>query len=509
MARETAAKTPPRPWGRSGGPEHFDVLILGAGISGIGAAYHLLDQRPGTTFALLDALDSSAGPGGPTSTRACAPTATCSPSATGSRPGVATPSPPAARSSPTWARSIEENDLARHIRYRHRVEPASWSSEDSRWTVTATNLDTDEPVVITGGFLWMCHGYYRHGQAHKPEWEGLEDFEGDGPAPPGVARGGRPQGQADRGDRLGCDRRHPHPGDRRRGRARHHAAAVAHLLPGPQNTQRAGQHAAGARHPARVDPRDRAPADLQDDRADAPGVGLEPRASQDADDRRGRGPGCPRTSTSTPTSPPPTGCGSSGSPSCRAATCSRRSARARSRSSPTPSGGSPRPGIKTGSGEHLEADVIVTATGFELSVLGDVASASTAAIDPADLVTYRGIMFTGLPNLAYVFGYFRASWTLRADIISDFVCRLLAHMEEKGRAQGGPDAARRRARHGAASLGGTGQLQPRVSHAARCTSCPSRAPTTRGPGGSSTPRRRRRWKAPISRTGTSRSRSGR
>jgi len=90
-------------------------------------------------------------------------------------------------------------------------------------------------------------------------------------------------------------------------------------------------------------------------------------------------------------------------------------------------------GIEVSSGEHLDADVVITATGFDLSVLGDVALAVDGSeVDPASLVTYRGIMFTGLPNLAYIFGYFRASWTLRADIISDFVCRLLAHMEEKG-----------------------------------------------------------------------------
>ena len=53
-------------------------------------------------------------------------------------------------------------------------------------------------------------------------------------------------------------------------------------------------------------------------------------------------------------------------------------------------------------------------------------------VDFADVVTYRGIMFTGVPNLAYVFGYFRASWTLRAELVADFVCRLLARMEERG-----------------------------------------------------------------------------
>jgi cation diffusion facilitator CzcD-associated flavoprotein CzcO len=90
-------------------------------------------------------------------------------------------------------------------------------------------------------------------------------------------------------------------------------------------------------------------------------------------------------------------------------------------------------GIRLASGEELEADIVVTATGFDLSVLGDIAlSIDGEKVDPADTVTYRGIMFTGIPNMASVFGYFRASWTLRADLISDFVCRLLAHMDERG-----------------------------------------------------------------------------
>jgi cation diffusion facilitator CzcD-associated flavoprotein CzcO len=90
-------------------------------------------------------------------------------------------------------------------------------------------------------------------------------------------------------------------------------------------------------------------------------------------------------------------------------------------------------GILLKSGKTLEADIIVTATGFNLNVLGDI----DFAIDGKPLVfsktvTYRGMMFTGVPNMAWVFGYFRASWTLRADLVADFVCRLLNHMTEIG-----------------------------------------------------------------------------
>jgi cation diffusion facilitator CzcD-associated flavoprotein CzcO len=87
-------------------------------------------------------------------------------------------------------------------------------------------------------------------------------------------------------------------------------------------------------------------------------------------------------------------------------------------------------GILLKSGKLLEADIILTATGFNLNVLGDIA----LVIDGkplvfSDTVTYRGMMFTGVPNLVWVFGYFRASWTLRVDLIADFVCRLLNHMK--------------------------------------------------------------------------------
>jgi len=92
-------------------------------------------------------------------------------------------------------------------------------------------------------------------------------------------------------------------------------------------------------------------------------------------------------------------------------------------------------GVRLKSGQTLEADVIVTATGFNLNVLGDIAfTIDGEPLDFASTVTYRGAMFTGIPNLAWVFGYFRASWTLRTDLVSDFVCRLLGHMDARGAA---------------------------------------------------------------------------
>ncbi|HCE25048.1 MAG TPA: hypothetical protein DF282_21415 [Hyphomonas sp.] len=90
-------------------------------------------------------------------------------------------------------------------------------------------------------------------------------------------------------------------------------------------------------------------------------------------------------------------------------------------------------GILVKSGEEHEADIIITATGFNLSVLGDIPfSKDGAPIDFSQTVTYRGLMFTGVPNMAWVFGYFRASWTLRVDLMGDFISRMLKRMDDIG-----------------------------------------------------------------------------
>jgi cation diffusion facilitator CzcD-associated flavoprotein CzcO len=90
-------------------------------------------------------------------------------------------------------------------------------------------------------------------------------------------------------------------------------------------------------------------------------------------------------------------------------------------------------GIKVSSGEEILADIVVTATGFNLSVFGDVAfTVDGEPVDFTQHLTWRGVMISGLPNLAYTFGYFRHSWTLRVDLVSDLVGRLLTTMQDKG-----------------------------------------------------------------------------
>jgi cation diffusion facilitator CzcD-associated flavoprotein CzcO len=90
-------------------------------------------------------------------------------------------------------------------------------------------------------------------------------------------------------------------------------------------------------------------------------------------------------------------------------------------------------GIALKSGDTLAADIVVAATGFRLSVLGNIPfTIDGQPLDYSKTVTYRGMMFTGVPNMVWVFGYFRASWTLRTDMVADFVCRLLQHMDATG-----------------------------------------------------------------------------
>ena len=101
-------------------------------------------------------------------------------------------------------------------------------------------------------------------------------------------------------------------------------------------------------------------------------------------------------------------------------------------------------GIQLASGQQLDADIIVTATGLNLVVLGEMQFAVDGApVDFAETWTYKGMMYSGVPNLVCTFGYINASWTLRADLTSEYVCRLLNHMDETGTRQVDAAPARR------------------------------------------------------------------
>ena len=158
--------------------EAVDVIVVGAGISGIGAAYHLTQQRPGTSFVVLDALDDF---GGTWHTHRYPGIRSDSDLHTFGyrfKPWTGAPIATADQIRKYMGEVIEENDLAKSIRYQHRVDTATWSSAENRWTVEVTRTDTNESFCITGRFLWMCQGYYRHARGYTPEWPGFDNFTG-------------------------------------------------------------------------------------------------------------------------------------------------------------------------------------------------------------------------------------------------------------------------------------------------------------------------------------------
>ena len=411
---------------------HFDVLIVGAGISGVGAAYHLTRQCPGTSFVVLEALESFGGtwlmhryPG----IRSDSDLYTF-----GYRfkPWTGPPIATADEIRGYMGEVIAENDLGRHIRYGHKISSAHWSTEDKRWTLEGTRTDTGEPVRFTANFLWMCQGYYRHAQGYTPEWQGMEKFEG---------RIVHPQTWPEDLDYKGKNVVVIGSG-----------ATAATLVP------------AIAGDCAHVTVLQRSPTYF----IPAPNVNLVAdmlreleidetwiheivrrkilfdqaaftrRALDEPDTvkeeligaaRAYLGPDYDVKTHFTPSYRPwrqriaflPDGDLFKGITAGLASVVTDEIDRFIEK------------GILTKSGVVLEADIIITATGFNISVLGDIAFAVDGVpLDFAKSVTYRGMMFTGVPNLLWVFGYFRASWTLRVDLLGDFVCRLLNQMKKTG-----------------------------------------------------------------------------
>src|SRR5262245_7264808 len=158
--------------------EHFDVLIVGAGISGVGAAYHLTTQCPGTSFVVLEAQASF---GGTWITHRFPGIRSDSDLYTFGyrfKPWTGPPIATAAEILSYMGEVIDENNLSPRIRYRHKITTARWSSEENLWTLDATRTDTGETVRFTASFLCMCQGYYRHAQGYTPQWQGMEAFKG-------------------------------------------------------------------------------------------------------------------------------------------------------------------------------------------------------------------------------------------------------------------------------------------------------------------------------------------
>jgi cation diffusion facilitator CzcD-associated flavoprotein CzcO len=411
--------------------EHFDVLIAGAGISGIGAAYHLKTQTPGKSFVILEAQESFGGTW-----------------LTHKYPGIRSDSDlytfgyrfkpwtgqpiAAADKILTYMREvIDENDITPHIRYSHKILSASWSSQDKQWTVEARRSDTGEIVRVTANFLWMCQGYYDHSKGFTPEWEGMDDFKGQIVHPQTW-----PEDLDYKGKRvivIGSGATAATVVPAIAGDCKHVTLlqrSPTYFIPGRNENELADEL-----RKLQIDEtwiheivRRKVLFDQNE---------FTRRATEESDVvkeellagvREFLGPDFDVEKHFTPAYRPwqqriafvPDGDLFQGIASGKASVVTDHIERFTEK------------GILLKSGEELEADIIVTATGFNLSVLGGIPfTVDNKPVDFAETVTYRGMMFTGVPNMAWVFGYFRASWTLRVDLMGDFIARLLNHMDEK------------------------------------------------------------------------------
>ncbi len=412
--------------------EHVDVLIVGAGISGIGGAYHLQQAFPDRSFVVLDALD---GFGGTWWTHRYPGVRSDSDLFTfgyGFKPWTGAPIASGEEILKYLGEVIAENGLDEHIRYQHRVVSATWSSDEARWTVEVLRLDTGEHLTFTCGFLWMCQGYYRHGEPYTPGWDGTDDFAGQ------IVH---PQHWPEDIDLAG-----------KRVVVIGSGATAATLIP---NIADDCAHVTMLQRSPTffvVRPNSNELADTLRE-LDIPDEWTHEIVRRKILHDQGaitkmsfEQPELLREfliGSIRPLLPEGFDVDTHFNPSYRPW---------QQRLAVLPDGDMFKSinagkasvvtdqidrfvpeGIRLASGDVLEADVIVTATGFDLAVLGDVIfTVDGQPVDLAESVTYRGIMFTGVPNLAYVFGYFRASWTLRADLISEFLMRLLGHMDATG-----------------------------------------------------------------------------
>jgi cation diffusion facilitator CzcD-associated flavoprotein CzcO len=412
--------------------EHFDVLIVGAGISGIGAAYHLTRQCPGKRFVVLETQDSFGGTWWTHRYPGIRSDSDLHTFGYRFKPWTSAPIATSAEILSYMGEVITEHGLGSHIRYLHRIDTASWSTEDNRWTLAATRTDTGEAVRFTANFLYMCQGYYRHSVGYTPDWDGMASFKGQIVHPQTW-----PEDLAYAGKRvvvIGS------------------GATAATLVPAIANDCahvtmlqrsptyfRTGRNAIALAEELRELGIDEVWIHeivrrkiLHDQDVFTRRSFTEPEAVKRellSAVRANLPPDYDVATHFTPSYRPwrqriafvPDADLFKGISSGKASVVTDEIERFT------------ETGLLLKSGNTLEADIIITATGFHLNVLGDIAF--TIDGEPlvfSDTVTYRGMMFTGVPNMAWVFGYFRASWTLRADLVGDFVCRLLNHMQAKG-----------------------------------------------------------------------------
>jgi monooxygenase len=409
--------------------EHFDMVIVGAGLSGIGAAWHLQTRCPGRTYAILEGREEIGGtwslfryPG----IRSDSDMYTLGYSF---RPWKEAK---AIADGPSILKYVNDTaddaNIRRNIRFNNKVTKAEWSTPEARWTVTAEVGPSKELVTYTCNFLMMCSGYYKYAAGYTPDFAGLDHFKGQMI---------HPQHWPDKLDYSGKQVVVIGSG----------ATAVTIV---PEMAKTAAHVTMLQRSPTYVVSRPAEDALANWLRKWLPpmlayritrwknvslGMFFFNRARKEPEKvkaaiidmvQKELGPDYDVAKHFTPRYNP------WDQRLCLVPDADLfASIRDKSASVVTDTIDTfTESGIKLTSGEELKADIVVSATGLELEFLGGVAiSVDGKAMDPAETYTFRGMMYSGVPNLASVFGYTNASWTLKADLTCEHVCRMLNYMK--------------------------------------------------------------------------------
>jgi monooxygenase len=412
--------------------EHVDVLIVGAGLSGIGVACHLEDNCPGKSYAILEARDAIGGtwdlfryPG----IRSDSDMFTLCYSFRPWKEAQAIADGPAIRS---YVRATaDEYGAEDHIRFHHRVVRADWSSAEARWTVEAECTNTGETVRFTCSFLFGCTGYYRYDEGYLPRFEGRERFPG-----PIIHPQHWPEELDYAGKRVvvigsGATAVTLVPA------MAEEAAHVTMLQRSPSYIVTLPAEDPIAKRLLRVLPAKAAYSLVRWKNVSL--MLLSFKLSRWKPDfmrkliRRGvmrRLPeGYDVDVHFNPRYNPWQ------QRMCMVPDNDLFDAIAAGSASVVTDGVKTftETGVKLSSGEELEADVIVTATGLNLLLFGGIdVSLDGDPVDFSKTVAYKGMMICGIPNMAVTLGYTNASWTLKCDLVSHYVTRLLNYMDAHG-----------------------------------------------------------------------------
>ena len=428
--------------------EQVDVLIVGAGLSGVAAAYYLQSRLPSKSYAILEARDAIGGtwdlfryPG----VRSDSDMHTLGYSF---RPWV---NPKAIADGPAILSYVRETAAAygidRRIRYRHRATRASWSSADARWRVEVERRpeqpDGDAPdqpverIEFTCNFLYLCTGYYDYTQGFTPDWPDRERFAG---------RIIHPQAWPDDLDYTG-----------KRVVVIGSGATAVTLV--PAMAERAAHVTMLQRSPTYIvaRPSQDAIANWLRRRLPARPAHLLTRWKNIAlgmyfftlarrrpefvkrnilrMTREQLGPDYDVEKHFSPRYNPwdQRLCLIPDADLFKAINAGKVSIVTDQIERFTATG------IRTQSGEELPADIIITATGLNMRLMSGLRlEVDGAPVALGKTLAYRGLMYSGAPNLASSFGYTNASWTLKCELIAQYICRLLSYMDQHGYAQATP-----------------------------------------------------------------------